>query len=145
MSHEGFRLVNEEDARRQEAAHVPLPREAIEPAKVRVLKTEGTGVEIDWRDGHQSRWSFAWLRHACPCATCHEEREHEHREPGAAPKVPAALLPMYKPAPRPDAVRQVGRYALAFDWNDGHASGIYSWDYLRRHCQCETCKGTGQR
>jgi DUF971 family protein len=34
----------------------------------------------------------------------------------------------------------VGRYALSFHWNDGHQSGIYSWEYLRRVCQCEECK-----
>ena len=139
MSHEGFRLVSESQAQSEEVANAPLPREATEPAKIRVMKTEGTGVEIDWRDGHRSRWSFPWLRHACPCATCHEEREHDHRAPGVPPAQPAVLLPLYKPALRPDAVRPVGRYALAFDWNDGHTSGIYSWDYLRRHCVCAQC------
>jgi DUF971 family protein len=34
----------------------------------------------------------------------------------------------------------VGRYAIQFNWQDGHSSGIYSWDFLRRHCQCAVCK-----
>jgi DUF971 family protein len=141
MSHEGFRLLTEEQARRADAEHAPLPREATEPVKVRVLKTEGTGMEIDWRDGHSSRWSFAWLRQACPCATCHDEREKEGRAVGEAKPQPAALLPMYKPPVRPDTVQQVGRYAISFGWNDGHTSGIYSWDYLRRNCLCDECRG----
>jgi DUF971 family protein len=29
---------------------------------------------------------------------------------------------------------------VIFHWNDGHSSGIYSWDFLRRHCQCEECR-----
>ena len=140
MSHEGFRLVSEEQARREDAAHAALPREATEPVKVRVMKTEGTGMEIDWRDGHRSRWSFPWLRHAGPCATCHDEREKSGRAVGSPPPEPAALLPMYKPAPRPDTVQKVGRYAVSFGWNDGHTSGIYSWDYLRRNCQCPVCR-----
>ena len=140
MSHEGFRLVTEEQARRADREHAPLPREATEPVKVRVLKTEGTGMEITWRDGHQSHWTFAWLRQACPCATCHEEREADGREPGEPKAAAAALLPMFKPAARPDTVQQVGRYAISFGWNDGHTSGIYSWDFLRRHCQCRECK-----
>ncbi len=140
MSHEGFRLVSEEQARREDAAHAPLPREATEPVKVRVLKTEGTGMEIDWRDGHRSRWSFRWLRDACPCATCHDEREQAGRAPGDPVPEPPALLPMYKPAIRPDSAQQVGRYAISFSWNDGHTSGIYSWDFLRRHCGCERCQ-----
>jgi DUF971 family protein len=140
MSHEGFRLLSEQQARREDAAHAPMPKEMTEPLKVRVLKTEGTGMEIDWRDGHSSRWSFAWLRHACPCATCHDEREKEGRAIGVAKPEPALLLPMYKAPVRPDLVQQVGRYAVSFNWNDGHTSGIYSWDYLRRHCLCDACK-----
>ncbi len=141
MSHEGIRFVSEEQAWQDAAAHRELPPEATEPVKVRVLKTEGTGMVIDWRDGHQSHWSFPWLRLACPCATCHEEREKEGRAPGE-PKPAAAtgLLPMYKAPARPDSAQQVGRYAISFSWNDGHTSGIYSWDYLRRQCQCSDCR-----
>ncbi|MBW4043903.1 MAG: DUF971 domain-containing protein [Acidobacteria bacterium] len=143
MSHEGIRFVTEEQARREEAAHKELPREATEPLKVRVQKTEGTGMEIDWKDGHKSRWTFAWLRNACPCATCHEEREKAGREPGEPKPQATSLLPMYQAPPRPDSVAPTGKYAISFHWNDGHTSGIYSWDYLRRHCVCEAC--TAQR
>ena len=58
---------------------------------------------------------------------------------------PATLLQMYKAPPRPDAVSPVGRYAISFRWNDGHQSGIYSWDYLRRSCQCGACRAAGLR
>src|SRR5271170_611054 len=132
MSHEGIRLVSEEQARREEHEHRELPRDAREPAKVRVHKREGTGLEIDWKDGHRS---------ACPCATCHDEREKSGRAPGEAKPEPTTLLPMYQAPPRPLVVTPVGRYALGFEWNDGHKSGIYSWDYLRRHCECEECRG----
>jgi DUF971 family protein len=141
MSHEGIRLVSEEQARREEQEHRELPRDAKEPVKVRVHKTEGTGLEIDWKDCHHSSWSFAWLRNACPCATCHDEREKSGRAPGEPKPQPATLLPMYQEPPRPLVVTPVGRYALSFEWNDGHKSGIYSWDYLRRHCGCMECGG----
>lgn len=140
MSHEGIRFLREQDARREEAADRELPREAKEPAHVRVNKSTGLGLKIDWKDGHKSSWTFAWLREACPCATCHGERGAEGREPGVPRTKPAAVLPIYHDPPRPDAVAPVGRYALSFEWNDGHKSGIYSWDYLRRHCQCEECR-----
>jgi DUF971 family protein len=139
MSHEGIRFVNEAEARRTHNADHSLPREAIEPARVRVHKTEGTGMQIDWRDGHSSSWTFSWLREACPCATCQEQREADGRVPGVAKAQPASLLPMYKPPVRPETVTPVGRYAISFHWNDGHSSGIYSWDYLRRHCRCAEC------
>ncbi|NIR47705.1 DUF971 domain-containing protein, partial [candidate division KSB1 bacterium] len=38
----------------------------------------------------------------------------------------------------------VGRYALQFSWSDGHTEGIYSFDYLRRLCQCDQCKSKQQ-
>jgi len=135
MSHEGIRFVTEEEARKAQADERVLPREATEPAKVRVHKTEGTGMEIEWKDGLKSQWSFAWLRNACPCATCHDEREKSGRKPGEPKPQPKTLLPMYQAPPRPESVTPIGRYAISFQWNDGHKSGIYSWDYLRRHSQ----------
>jgi len=139
MSHEGIRIVSEEQARRESAAEHPLPAAAVTPAKVRVMKTEGTGVSIDWKDGHSSHWNFAWLRNACPCATCNEERGASGREPGTPKPKPAGPLVMYQAPPRPLEVTPVGKYAIRFKWNDGHESGIYSWDYLRRMCLCDAC------
>ena len=139
MSHEGIRIVSAEEAGRGEAEEARLPADAVTPKKVRVMKTEGTGVEIEWKDGHHSAWNFAWLRNACPCATCHEERDKTGRAVGAPkPKAPT-LLVMYEAPARPVEVTPVGKYALKFKWSDGHESGIYSWDYLRRVCQCEIC------
>ena len=122
MSHEGIRFIDKEHAARESEDNRPLPRIAITPEKVRVLLTEGKGLEIDWQDGHRSAWTFAWLRDACPCATCNEER-----------------APMYTPPPKPASAHAVGRYALQFNWQDGHTAGIYSWEYLRRVCQCREC------
>ena len=139
MSHEGIRFVDKEHAGREVQNTRPLSRIAVTPAKVRVLLTEGKGLEIDWADGHRSTWAFAWLRDACPCATCHEERGATGRKPGEPKPQLATLLQMYKAPPRPESVSPVGRYAISFHWNDGHQSGIYSWDYLRRHCQCGPC------
>jgi len=139
MSHEGIRIVSEEEARKG-AAEEKLSPDAVAPAKVRVKKSEGTGVEIDWRDGHKSAWSFRWLRDACPCATCHEEREAAGRKPGEAKPKPQALLAMYAEPPKPVEVTPVGKYALKFKWNDGHEAGIYSWEYLRRVCDCDECR-----
>jgi DUF971 family protein len=140
MSHEGIRIVSEVEARRDaEHENNKLSDAAVTPLKVRVKKTEGTGVEIDWRDGHRSAWSFRWLRDACPCATCHDERQQAARAPGEPKPKAAALLQMYEAPPRPIEVTPVGKYALRFKWNDGHEAGLYSWDYLRRVCQCSEC------
>lgn len=135
MSHEGFRFVSA-----AEAARAEQPRQsgdAIRPARVRVDKTGGTGMTIEWRDGHTSHWDFAWLRAACPCATCIEARDAEGRAPGVAKPKPKTLLPMYEAPPRPAEVEPVGKYAVRFKWNDGHEAGLYSWDYLRNVCDVE--------
>jgi len=143
MSHEGIRFLSREEqeqVERETKRAATLSKAALTPAKVRVLKTEGTGMEIDWEDGHSSKWNFAWLRNACPCATCVEERKVDGRLPGQPKAQPKQLLQMYEAPARPASAQAVGRYAIQFHWQDGHSSGIYSWDFLRRNCQCEVCK-----
>jgi DUF971 family protein len=139
MSHEGIRIAPKEEQERDNQEDRQLPKIAVTPEKVRVLMTEGKGLEIDWADGHKSAWSFAWLREACPCATCVDERKAEGRKPGQPKPKPATLLPMYTPPPKPESAHAVGRYAIQFNWADGHSGGIYSWEYLRRVCQCPEC------
>ncbi|MGC1463673.1 MAG: DUF971 domain-containing protein [Terracidiphilus sp.] len=139
MSHEGIRFASKEEQQRESAENRPLARIAVTPDKVRVLLTEGKGLEIDWKDGHRSTWSFPWLREACPCATCIEKRAQEGRKPGQPKPKPANVLPMYTPPAKPRSAQAVGRYAIQFNWLDGHSGGIYSWEYLRRVCQCGEC------
>ena len=83
-------------------------------------------IEITWSDGARGVYSPRLLRDACPCATCREQR--------AAPR-PPGLLPVLSPAElAPLAVmsmRPVGQYAYAIEFSDGHASGIYTLQYLR--------------
>ncbi|MFZ0394830.1 MAG: DUF971 domain-containing protein [Terracidiphilus sp.] len=140
MSHEGIRVSSQEELARDAAAESPLSREALTPKKVRVMISEGKGLEIEWADGHFSAWNFAWLRHACPCATCVDERNQQGRKAGQPKAKAAALLPMYAPPAKPAGAHAVGRYAIQFNWLDGHSAGIYSFDYLRRHCQCGECR-----
>jgi len=33
----------------------------------------------------------------------------------------------------------VGNYGVAIVWSDGHDTGIYTFDALRRLCPCEAC------
>lgn len=111
-----------------------------DPKSVQVNQTTGQGVDIAWKDGHQSHYEFPYLRNACPCATCDGEREQEGRQPWQPPKPKPGALPIFKAAARPTEVKPVGHYAINFHWNDGHQSGIYSWDFLREICPCAECK-----
>jgi len=78
-------------------------------------------VEIRWSDGHQSHFAHRELRLACPCALCVDEWTGQPRlDPKLIPSDVRAL-----------DIRMVGRYALQFNWSDGHGTGIYSYDKLR--------------
>jgi DUF971 family protein len=86
----------------------------------------GNELAIKWEDGREDFISLETLRRACPCAGCKGETD--------------ILGNVYKNPPTPYAanafqlvkVSQIGGYAISPLWADGHGSGIYSFDYLRR-------------
>ncbi len=117
-----------------------MPHPPADPKRVEVNITTGSGVDVEWKDGHRSHYSFPYLRDACPCALCDEERAKSGRQPGEPVKPAPGALPMFKPQARAVEAEGVGKYAIRFTWNDGHEHGIYSWDYLREVCPCEACK-----
>ncbi len=90
---------------------------------------------VRWRDGHESLYSFDELRKACPCADCRTTEKPQGGE----------LRVLTSPVVRSGEIRivqisPVGRYALSFTWSDGHSTGIYSFDFLRRLCPCGVCR-----
>jgi DUF971 family protein len=77
---------------------------------------------VTWNDGRRSTYDLRALRMACPCAACVNEWTGEK---------------MLRPAQVPEGVKpvrlfSVGRYAIGIAWSDGHDTGIYAHDYLRR-------------
>lgn len=109
------------------------------PDRVKIHVSSGAGVDIAWSDGHASHYDFAYLRDQCPCAMCNDERQKKQAYQQIAGKPPAAVLPMFKPKPTARSAHAVGNYALQFEFNDGHTTGIYSFDYLRTVCPCPDC------
>jgi len=116
------------------------PSAATDPKSVKVNLTSGTGVDIEWSDGHVSHYSFVFLRDACPCAMCEDERGKAGRQHGEHPQPAPGALPMFKPAAKPLSAEGIGKYAIKFKWNDDHDLGIYSWKFLREVCPCVECK-----
>jgi DUF971 family protein len=114
----------------------------VDPKSVKVHLTAGTGVDIEWKDGHLSHYTFPYLRDACPCALCNEERAKSGRTPGDQALPKPGELPMFKPTIKPLSAEPIGKYALRFKWNDAHDLGIYSWTWLREICPCHTCRPT---
>lgn len=94
---------------------------AFSPAEVAPTE-DGSQLRIRWKDGHVSEYPPRFLRLKCPCAGCVEEMSGR---------------PLLDPDTVPDdvhplGIRYVGRYALQFDWSDGHRTGIYPFDMLRK-------------
>lgn len=108
------------------------------PTAIKIHVKTGAGVDISWADGHASHFDFPLLRENCPCATCNDERGKKEVAIEIAPPS-SPLLPMYKPKARAQSATQVGNYAIQISFNDGHATGIYSYEYLRMLCPCEEC------
>ena len=77
---------------------------------------------INWEDGKISRYPNRYLRSMCPCAQCVNEVTGERM----------ISLDSIDPAVRITTVAPVGRYALHFQWSDGHGTGLYSFDTLRK-------------
>jgi DUF971 family protein len=89
-------------------------------------------VEIRFGDGHICRFDLLELRLNCPCAECRGVREAGD-EAWPRPGSPSPL--------RIEGAELVGAWGLGLAWNDGHTTGIYPWEALRRWCDA----GAGHR
>jgi DUF971 family protein len=96
-------------------------KEATTP--VEIDRSAMTEIRIRWADGHESVYAARRLRQMCPCAECVDEVSGVRiLDPDSVPEDIQAL-----------AARLVGRYAVEFDWSDGHLTGIYTFETLRRY------------
>jgi DUF971 family protein len=107
-----------------------------EPEHIAISKSKG--IQIDWKDGHHSKYTLAYLRDECPCASC--TGAHGTTPQKSDYSVSASPFPMFKPTLKMLNVEPVGHYAFRIEWSDGHNTGIYSYDHLRKICPCESCK-----
>ena len=86
----------------------------------------GDELAIKWQDGGESFIRLEMLRRCCPCAGCKGETDilgKLYRAP-ETPLAPQAFKLI--------RIVNVGGYAIQPLWGDGHSTGIYSFDYLRR-------------
>lgn len=102
------------------------PAQAIAQLKPLGIETIGQELAIKWDDGSESYISLEALRRACPCAGCKGETDitgQVHRGP-AIPLGPNSFH-LRRIAP-------VGGYGISPVWADGHSTGIYTFEYLRK-------------
>jgi DUF971 family protein len=79
-------------------------------------------VTLTWADGTTSRFGLEELRQHCPCAWCRTQRERD---------LPVWPLPSSPQPLRIVDAQLVGAWGIGLTWNDGHATGVYSWELLR--------------
>jgi DUF971 family protein len=98
-----------------------LVDDRYEPAKIDVERDQG--VTVTYLDGYRVSFDLLLLRAGCPCATCRGIRDQgEDVWPRPGNPVPLRIV---------DA-RLHGAWGLAITWNDGHATGIFPFELLRR-------------
>lgn len=91
------------------------------------LQVIGRELAIRWNDGAESFFPLEALRRACPCATCAGEPDVLGRV--AQPAAPDETTPA---GGRLRSWEMIGGYAWQPTWEDGHATGLYSFGYLRQ-------------
>ena len=94
----------------------------IEPKNVGLI---GEELAIRWNDGIESYLPLEFLRRACPCAAC-------GGEPDVLGNVMRPEVSYTEKSFMLAGFGMVGGYALQPRWADGHDTGIYSFQYLRR-------------
>ena len=78
-------------------------------------------LSILWQDGQRHDHDVRDLRLACPCAGCVDETTGQRKlDPNTVRQDVA-----------PRIISSIGSYAINVAWNDGHSSGLYSFELLR--------------
>jgi DUF971 family protein len=90
------------------------------PTNIRALQAEQV-LEVTWPDERVDRLRYHRLRSECPCASCRNEWT------GERVLDPASIRPDLKLT----GMENIGTYAVQLAWNDGHSSGLYTWETLR--------------
>ena len=96
----------------------------MNPIQIKI--EDKTKLFIKWEDTSESRINLKYLRDECPCANCKGE---------------TILFKTFKPEKKAEEspgmykiknIETVGGYAIQITWKDGHDTGIYSWDYIKK-------------
>lgn len=75
---------------------------------------------IHWNTGDIKKYDTVLLRKSCPCALCVNENT------GQRTLDPSTI----KESTRPIKIKSVGNYALSIHFDDGHKTGLYTYQRL---------------
>jgi DUF971 family protein len=90
------------------------------------MQQVGEELAIRWDDGSESYFTLEKMRRHCPCAGCKGEMDimgNVYKNPSQAFAANAFRLVR---------LQNVGGYAISPVWADGHSTGIYSYEYLKK-------------
>jgi DUF971 family protein len=90
------------------------------------IQQVGAELAIRWEDSTESYIPLEKMSRHCPCAGCKGEMDvmgNLYKGP-EKPLTPSAFQLL--------RINNVGGYAISPVWADGHSTGIYSYDYLKR-------------
>ena len=89
---------------------------------------ENNLLKIQWDDGKEHRLPIQVIRDTCPCATCREKRTEEK-----TPSNELNVLSLAETQPlRLLGIAPVGNYAYSINFSDGHDTGIFTLEFLRK-------------
>jgi DUF971 family protein len=94
----------------------------LEPINIQQI---GNELAIHWNDDGESYLNLEMLRRACPCAAC-------GGEPDVLGNIARPNVSYTPESFQLASFNVVGGYALQPRWRDGHDTGLYSFQYLRR-------------
>jgi DUF971 family protein len=85
----------------------------------------GTEIAIVWSDGSENYYPMERLRAASPSAENTGERDLLGNKIGGTDQkeFPGVLVTGW---------RVIGGYAIQFDFSDGHNTGLFGFDYLKK-------------
>ena len=108
-----------------ENVHRAVGKNRIQKTELPQVSAEPGHIVVQWPDGNVDKLPNKEVRGACQCALCVEEFTGEQ------------LLDTATIASDIEAtsIDPLGNYAVGIAWNDGHSSGIFSWERLKEIAQ----------
>ena len=101
--------------------HRQIGKNRIQSTALPVVTPQPGRLHIVWPSGGESVIPNRDVRIACRCARCVDEFTGEQVLDPAT--VPADI--------QAEGVTVLGNYAVSISWNDGHSTGIFSWELLK--------------
>ncbi|MEK7793209.1 MAG: P-loop NTPase [Candidatus Hydrogenedentota bacterium] len=101
--------------------HRAVGKSRVAKSALPIVTAKPGVIHVKWPDGTQSSLPARDVRTSCQCAQCvHEFTGEQILDPSRiSPDIQAK------------AIEPLGNYAVSIVWNDGHSSGIFTWDHLK--------------